>query len=153
MLDFLSQYGYTGLFAASFLAATILPIGSEFVFTALILAGFDPWGCIMISSIGNWMGGMTNYYLGMLGKTEWIKKYLKVPPEKIDKMQQWLSGKGAFIAFFCFLPAVGDIIALALGYMRANIYIVNISMLLGKSLRYIVLAHAVIYGLDWLLGQ
>jgi len=52
------------------------------------------------------------------------------------------------MAFFCFLPAVGDIIAIALGYMRANVYIVNVSMLLGKFVRYV----ALMYGLHWIMG-
>ena len=39
------------------------------------------------------------------------------------------------MAFFTFLPG-GDIIIIALGYMRANVWICNISMLLGKFLRY-----------------
>ena len=143
MLDGFVEYGYIGLFLASFLAATILPFGSEFVFVTLIAFRLDPWLCTIIASVGNWLGGMTNYYLGRLGKTEWIEKYLKVKKEKIEKIQQWLHGKGAVMAFFSFLPAVGDIIALALGYMRANVYIVNICMFLGKFIRYVMLMYGV----------
>ncbi|SHF55715.1 YqaA family protein [Dysgonomonas macrotermitis] len=147
MLEGFSEYGYIGLFLASFLAATILPLGSEVVFVALIAAGLNPWLCVGVASTGNWMGGMTNYYLGKLGKTEWIEKYLKVKKEKIDKVQNWLEGKGSAMAFFSFLPVVGDIIALALGYMRANIYIVNISMFVGKFARYV----AIMYGVNWII--
>lgn len=145
MLDGFVEYGYIGLFLASFLAATILPFGSEFVFAGLIALGMDAWICVGIATIGNWMGGMTNYYLGSLGKMEWIEKYLKVEKEKILKMQHWLEKKGAWMAFFSFLPAIGDLIALALGYMRANVYIVNISMILGKFIRYVL----IMYGVNW----
>lgn len=147
MLDGLIEYGYIGLFLASFLAATILPFGSEFVFSGLLLAGMDGWVCVIVASIGNWMGGMTNYYLGKLGKIEWIEKYLKVKKEKIDKMQKWLEGKGAIMGFFSFLPVVGDLMAISLGYMRANIYIVSISMFLGKFIRYVL----IMYGIDWVI--
>lgn len=147
MLDFLVEYGYIGLFIASFLAATILPLGSEFVFAGLIAAGASGWGCVTVATVGNWLGGMTNYYLGHAGKIEWIEKYLKVKKDKIDKMQHWLEGKGAWMAFFSFLPVIGDLIALALGYMRANVYIVNISMFAGKLIRYIL----IMYGMDWLM--
>lgn len=149
MLDFLYEYGLFGLFIASFLAATILPIGSEFVFAALILAKFDAWICVFVASVGNWLGGMTNYYLGKLGKIEWIEKYLKIKPQKIEKMQSFLAGKGAAMAFFSFLPAVGDVIAIGLGLMRANVYIVNVSMFLGKFLRYVILMYAIKYGVEW----
>lgn len=144
MLDGLVEYGYIGLFIASFLAATILPFGSEFVFVTLIAVGLDPWTCTIIASTGNWLGGMTNYFLGKLGKLEWIEKYLKIKKEKIDRIQHFLEGKGAFMAFFSFLPVVGDVIAVALGYMRANIYIVNISMFVGKFARYV----AIMYGIN-----
>lgn len=147
MLDWLVEYGYVGLFLASFLAATILPFGSEFVFVTLIALGLDPWTCVAVASVGNWLGGMTNYYLGRLGKIEWIEKYLKIKKQRIDKIQQWLEGKGAAMAFFSFLPAVGDIIAIALGYMRANIYVVNISMFAGKFLRYVL----IMYGVNWVI--
>lgn len=147
MLDGFVEYGYIGLFLASFLAATILPFGSEFVFVALIAAGLGKWECVIVASVGNWLGGMTNYYLGRLGKIEWIEKYLKVSKEKIDKVQNWLNGKGAAMAFFSFLPVVGDVIALALGFMRANVYIVSITMFLGKFLRYVL----IMYGVSWVI--
>ncbi len=143
MLDGFVEYGYIGLFIASFLAATILPLGSEVVFAGLLAAGLNGWTCVAVASVGNWLGGMTNYYLGRLGKVEWIEKYLKVRKEKIDKMQHWLEGKGAAMAFFSFLPVVGDIIALALGFMRANVYIVNVSMFAGKFVRYVLIMYGV----------
>lgn len=143
MLEGFTEYGYIGLFLASFLAATILPFGSEVVFVALLAAGLDPWTCTIVASIGNWLGGMTNYYLGRLGKIEWIEKYLKVKKEKIYQIHHWLDGKGAVMAFFSFLPVVGDVIAIALGYMRANVYIVNISMFAGKFARYVLLMYGV----------
>jgi membrane protein YqaA with SNARE-associated domain len=145
MLEGFAAYGYIGLFLASFLAATILPLGSEAVFAALIAAGMDAWTCTIVASAGNWLGGMTNYYLGRLGKTDWLEKYLKVEPAKIDRIQLRLKGKGAIMAFFSFLPVVGDLIAIALGYMRANVYIVNISMFAGKFARY----AAIMYGVGW----
>jgi membrane protein YqaA with SNARE-associated domain len=51
------------------------------------------------------------------------------------------------MAFFSFLPVVGDLIAIALGYMRANVYIVNVSMFAGKFARY----AAIMYGVEWLV--
>lgn len=146
MLDGFVEYGYIGLFLASFLAATILPLGSEVVFGGLIAMGMDAWGCVIVASVGNWAGGMTNYFLGRLGKVEWIEKYLKVKKEKIDKIQNWLEGKGAIMAFFSFLPVVGDIIALALGFMRANVYVVNVAMFAGKFIRYVL----IMYGVNWI---
>ena len=91
---------------------------------------------------------MTCYWLGKLGKIEWIEKYLKVPKAKIDKVHKFLEGRGAWIAFFVFLPGIGDIIAIAMGYMRANVWIVAISMFLGKLIRYIIWMQLVYGAID-----
>ncbi|MDU1891865.1 MAG: YqaA family protein [Dysgonomonas sp.] len=147
MLEGFIEYGYIGLFLASFLAATILPLGSEVVFIGLLAAGMNGWTAVLVASVGNWLGGMTNYYLGRLGKIDWIEKYLKVKKDKIERMKRWLDGKGAAMAFFSFMPVVGDIIALALGFMRANVYIVNISMFAGKFIRYVL----IMYGVSWII--
>jgi len=92
MTEGLIEYGYWGLLLASFLAATILPLGSEVVFSALIVAGLDVWTCILFATIGNALGGLTCYLIGSLGKIEWVEKYLKIKREKIEKMQIWLHG-------------------------------------------------------------
>ena len=127
MLDFLVHYGYFGLFLACFLAATILPFGSEAVFAALIVAGLGVIPCIIVGSLGSSFGGMTNYYLGRLGKMEWIEKYLRVKKEKVDQATGWVDRNGgAYIAFFSFLPFVGDVIPIALGFMKANVWKVGV---------------------------
>ena len=145
-MENLVQFGYVGVFLAGFLAATILPFSSEVVFIALIVAGFNPLWCLICASIGNWLGGLTNYYLGILGKLVWIEKYFKVRHCNILKMQKFLYDKGAWFAFFCFLPMIGELIALALGFMRANKVVVCIAMFLGKFLRYLFL----LYGIDYI---
>ena len=66
---------------------------------------------------------MTCYYMGRLGKVSWIEKYFKVKKEKVDKMVRFLQGKGALMAFFAFLPAIGEVISIALGFMRSNIWL------------------------------
>lgn len=147
MLEGFVEYGYIGLFLAAFLAATLLPLSSEVVFVALLAAGLDAWGCILVASMGNWLGGMLNFYMGRLGKINWIEKYLKVKKEKIFKFQNWLEGKGAAMGFFVFAPVVGNVIGLALGFMRANVLIVGVTMFLGKFLRYVV----IVYGLSWFI--
>ena len=139
MLDEFAEYGYWGLFLASFLAATILPFSSEVVFAALIAAGLDIWSLIIFATIGNSLGGVSCYYLGRLGKIEWLKRWFGISEDKISKTIDRLQGKGAFIGFFGFLPAVGDAIIVALGYMRANSTIVLLSMTIGKFARYVII--------------
>lgn len=141
MLDGLVEYGLWGLLIASFLAATVLPFSSEVVLAALIAAGVDATQCIIFATIGNAAGGATCYYLGHLGKVEWIQKWFRIKPESLYKMQAWLQNKGAMMGFLSFVPAVGDVILVALGLMRANPTITLASMTIGKLLRYLIIGY------------
>ena len=45
------------------------------------------------------------------------------------------------MAFFAFLPALGEVISMALGFMRSNVWITAVSMLVGKLIRYILIMY------------
>lgn len=136
MLDFLAEYGYWGMFLASFLAATIVPLSSEAVLSLLIYSGSSSLWCWVSATIGNVLGALTCYWIGRLGKIEWIEKYLNISYDKLQSAVGWMHKKGAVLALFTFLPVVGDLIAVALGYMRSNIFWVIIFTLIGKGMRY-----------------
>lgn len=142
LIELLIEWGYAGLFLSAFLAGSILPFSSELVLVGLVQLGLSPTVCILSAALGNTLGGMTCYYMGRLGKTDWIEKYLKVKKEKIDKMQTFLQGKGALMAFFAFLPFVGEAIAIALGYMRSQHTLTLLSMFAGKLIRYAAMLWA-----------
>lgn len=138
MLIHFAAYGYLGLFLSSFLAATILPMSSEVVFTALFYGGLAPWKLVFVATVGNWLGGLTCYWLGHLGKLEWIEKWFKIPKSKVDKFAAKFNKYGDWLSFFSFLPFIGDPIAVAAGFLRTNFIIAAFSMLLGKFFRYVV---------------
>jgi len=139
-MEFFYDYGIWGLLAASFLAATLIPFSSDALLLLMVAGGFDPATCILVATLGNWLGGMSSYFLGYLGKWSWIEKYLRIDRKKIEHWQSKLYKRGAVFAFFSWLPFVGDIFAVGLGILRSNAIIVAIAMLLGKFLRYAVWA-------------
>ena len=117
-----ADYGYWGLFLASFLAATILPFSSEIVFTTLLYTiNFDAWTCSSAATIGNWLGGMTSFGLGWLGRTDQVERWLRISDEKVAKIEPYIKRMGNWLALFCWLPFVGDVIAVALGFARTSI--------------------------------
>jgi membrane protein YqaA with SNARE-associated domain len=138
------EYGYIGLFLASFLAATIVPFSSEVIFSGMLFAGFNPVSCLIFASVGNWMGGMTSFGLGYLGKEEWIEKYLRIESEKTERFKNYIKGKEIWIAFFCWLPFVGDVLAVAMGLLKTNLGLTSLGMLIGKIARYVFVM--------WLVG-
>jgi membrane protein YqaA with SNARE-associated domain len=133
----LVEWGYVGLFIASFLAATILPIGSELIFAALIYAGWDVWTCVAVATVGNTLGGVTTYWIGRLGKIEWIEKYLKIKKEKVERFEKKMYNRGDWLAVFSFVPGIGDVIVVACGYFRTNFLGTMIAMTIGKFGRYV----------------
>ena len=144
-------YGYLGLFFVSFGSATFLPISSEIVFLSLLHTGYDSRICLLIVSIGNWLGGMFTYYLGWIGKTDWIIKYFKFDSDRIKKITTKLySNKLSALGFFCFLPVVGDVIAFVLGMFRMSPLFVSIYMFSGKCFRYLLLFLGYKYGIELL---
>jgi len=147
-MENLIEYGYIGLFLACFLAATVIPLSSEVVFIGLLIAGANPIYATIVATIGNTLGGMTGYLLGYLGKWEWLEKYFRVKEEKLEKYSSIVKRYGSAMAFFAWLPFIGDFIPIVLGLMRASFHKVLLFMSLGKLTRYAVWAFITINGIE-----
>ena len=148
IISLLISYGYWGMLLTAFVAGSFFPFSSEAVMTGLLAAGLDPWLLIVYGTIGNVAGGMLNYFVGRMGKLEWIEKYLHVKQKDLDKATRFMGGRGAWMGFFAFVPILGSAITIVLGLMRANIPISLTSIALGKFLRYVLL----VYGTNMLIG-
>lgn len=135
------------MFVAAFIAGSVFPWSSEAIMLGLQAAGLDPVGLVVWGTTGNVLGSMFNYWVGHLGRLDWIEKYLHVKKESLDKAERFMHGHGAWIGFFAFLPIIGSAITIMLGLMRANIFITMTSITIGKLLRYALLvwgAHFVL---------
>lgn len=126
---------------SAFLAGSFIPFSSEVMMLALMVSGLAPTPLIIYATVGNVAGGMFNYFVGSLGKMEWIEKYLRVKPEKLRQAKRFMSGYGAWMGFFSFVPIIGSAITISLGLMRANFIITLTSVTMGKGLRYVLVAY------------
>jgi membrane protein YqaA with SNARE-associated domain len=147
-LETFVEWGYIGLFIASFLGATIIPFSSELVFSLLIIKGYDFNLSLLVATTGNWLGGLSSYFLGRLGKWSTLEKYFRLKKEKIVKFKTNIDKWGSLLAFFCWLPIIGDPIAVGLGFFRTNYLLVAIWMFIGKLIRYIVWAFVTYWGVS-----
>ena len=139
-MEWLADYEYLGLFLGSFLAATIIPFSSDILFIAILIAGDDPVISVIVATLGNWLGGLTSYGLGWIGKWEWIEKWLKVGKEKLEKQRDKISKYGSLLALLTWLPGVGDVIAVGLGFYRISFCKSALFMLIGKGARFVLWA-------------
>lgn len=141
LVELLTDYGYWGMLASAFLAGSFFPFSSEAVMLGLLAGGLNGWQLIIYGTIGNVAGGMFNYTIGRMGRTDWIEKYLHVKKKDLDRAQRFMAGHGAWMGFFSFLPILGSAITILLGLMRSNIPISIISISVGKFLRYVLLVY------------
>jgi len=135
-MEYLGELGYLGLFIGTFLAATILLFSSDVIMVGILLAGADPILALIVATMGNWLGGLTTYYVGYLGKWEWIEKWFKITEEKLVMQKHRIDKYGSIIAFLSWTPFIGDIMVIGLGFYRVNFIKSAIYMFLGKAMRF-----------------
>lgn len=133
---------------SAFIGATIFPFSSEVVLIALLTQPTaNPYIAITCATAGNWIGGLSSYYLGYLGRWEWMERYLKVKHSTLEAQRSRIERWGAAVALMTWLPAIGDIFAVALGFYRVSFGMCAIYMLIGKCARFIF--WAALYYLIW----
>ncbi|WP_165466111.1 YqaA family protein [Enterobacter cloacae] len=133
----------TSLFASSFLSSTLLPGNSEVVLVAMLLSGVSqPWLLVLIATMGNSLGGLTNVILGrffpLREKSRWQEKAVG-----------WLKRYGAATLLLSWMPVIGDLLCLLAGWMRISWGPVLFFLCLGKALRYVLLAWVTLQGMTW----
>lgn len=131
------------LFASSFLSATLLPGNSEVVLVAMLLSGVSqPWLLVIIATMGNSIGGLTNVILGrffpLREKSRWQEKAVG-----------WLKRYGAATLLLSWMPVIGDLLCLLAGWMRISWGPVLFFLCLGKALRYVLVAWVTLQGMTW----
>lgn len=137
-MDFLVSLGYIGLLLGSFLAGSIAPFSSELLLTAAIASGADIYLSLIICCVGNIAGGMTCYWLGHLGKLEWMVKHKMVKQEQLERFLPKVNKYGAYFALLSWVPFIGEAISICLGILRVKILPVLLYMSIGKILRYVI---------------
>jgi len=129
------------LFTSSFLAATLLPGGSEAVLVGVLVAYPDLfWPALNIATLGNTLGGMSSYVIGRLLPDE------QALSEKIGRHVhglKWVRHHGAPVLFLSWLPLIGDILCVAAGWLRIHWASAALFIAAGKFARYWVIALAI----------
>jgi membrane protein YqaA with SNARE-associated domain len=134
--------GLPAVFIVATVSATLIPMGSEPVLFAYVsLNPQDYWLAITVATVGNTIGGMINWWLGLLARNT----YESLKGETNSRAQAWLEQKGPPMLLLSWLPAIGDPLCLVAGWLRFNWLQCLIYMAIGKLLRYITLT--------WLLTE
>ena len=122
--------GLWTLFASSFLAATLLPGGSEAVlFGMLKLHPEQLWSAVGVATLGNTLGGISSYLIG------------RVIPQKVElRGLPTVRQYGSPVLLLSWVPFLGDPLCVAAGWLRVNPWLSTLFIALGKFGRYLVVA-------------
>ncbi|SFV53366.1 hypothetical protein MNB_SV-3-199 [hydrothermal vent metagenome] len=128
---------YITLFIVSFLAATLLPLGSE----GLLIYDISENDSLILlwsfATAGNVLGSMANYWLGLKGEA-YLERKGHLSKEKMQKTRKFFAKYGGWTLFLSWVPIVGDPLTFAAGVLRYNFKWFLVIVVLAKGLRYAV---------------
>ncbi len=129
-----------GLFISAFISSTIAPGGSEAVLAYMVSEKlFNIEGLVLIATIGNTLGALTTWVLGMLAAKKFPAEEVLDGEKKksLDLVKRW----GVWSLFFSWLPVVGDGLCFAGGWLKLPIVFSVVAIFIGKAVRYIFVAY------------
>lgn len=138
--DWLNQPGYIALFFMSLLASTLLPLGSEWLLVMMLVSGYDPVSTVATATVGNYLGALVTYLIGIAGGAWLIENVMRVSPQQLDRANSYYRRFGVYSLLFSWLPIIGDPLCLAGGVLRTNFWMFSLLVALGKLARYAVTA-------------
>ena len=114
------------LFSSSFLAATLLPGGSELVLYGVLKAHPGMfWPALAVATLGNTLGGMSSYLIGRL-----------IPARREMRGLATIRRFGAPALLLSWVPFMGDPLCVAAGWLRVDPWLSALFIALGKLARY-----------------
>jgi len=152
----------TSLFISSFLAATLLPGGSEAVLFAVLKAFPETfWPTLALATVGNTLGGMVSFGMGWLlpqfqhggAKHSGAGGTASGPLTRTDGVQDEASRArtqqlkhvekvrryGTPVLLLAWMPLIGDALCVAAGWLRLNPWQAALFMAIGKFARYLLI--------------
>ncbi|NVO00859.1 MAG: DedA family protein [Geobacteraceae bacterium] len=148
MHETLAAYGIPALFVLSFLASTMLPLGSEWLLVALLIQKHDPVLSVTVATVGNYLGACTSYFIGIYGGDFLVKKMLRIDDSERARAERFFAKYGSWSLFFSWLPVVGDPLCLVGGLLRIPFTRFSILVASGKAIRYSAVAWLTLKGVQ-----
>jgi membrane protein YqaA with SNARE-associated domain len=132
------------LFTVAFASATILPLQSELMLTALIVGKqYKLATLLLVAGTGNTLGAAVNWQLGRKAETYKHRPWFPVSSEKLVAAQARYHRFGKYSLLLSWLPIGGDALTVAAGLMREPLPVFLAFVAIAKFGRYIALAYFV----------
>lgn len=132
---------YAGLFAAAFVAATLLPAQSEAALAGLIVAGgYSPAALVLVASAGNILGSTVNWLIGRHVEAYRDKRWFPASSKMLDRATGWYRRYGRWSLLLSWMPVIGDPLTLVAGVLREPLWSFVVMVTVAKTARYLVVA-------------
>ena len=148
MDSWLLDNGYPALFLLSFLASTLVPLGSEWLLVVLLVNHFEPSFVVPVAALGNTLGAVTTYAIGVWGGPYLVRRVLRISQASQLRAERYFNRYGSWALLFSWLPLLGDPLCLASGVLKTGLWRFVLLVALGKTLRYLVVAQLVMQGVN-----
>ena len=129
------------LFTVSFLAATVLPLGSEWLLVLMVTQGFPLTETVVAASLGNYSGSCTTFVIGRYGSTFIIRKVLRIDSSQLVRTKKLYQKFGTWSLLVSWLPIIGDPICLVAGIFKVGWLRYSVLVFIGKFSRYATVAY------------
>ncbi|MFX4282180.1 YqaA family protein [Aliarcobacter butzleri] len=133
---------YLTLFFVSFISATLFPLGSEALLIYDIKEGYNIYLLLFFATLGNSLGSIINYYLGLKGEEYLIEKNL-IKEKYINICKNYFDKYGFITILFSWLPIIGDSITFVAGILKYDFKKFVILVTIAKLSRYIFIAWVI----------
>lgn len=132
---------YLSLFLVALGAASLLPMQSEPVLIALLLASEQPvWALVLVASIGNTLGSVINYALGRMLERFRHRRWFPASEAALARAQGWYARWGRWSLLLSWAPLIGDPLTVIAGVMREPLWRFVLLVAMAKTGRYVTLA-------------
>lgn len=134
---------YLTLFISALISATLFPLGSEALLIYDIKEGYNLYLLLFFATLGNVLGSVVNFYLGLKGEDYCEKKgYLK--EKSIKKYKSFFDKFGGFALLLSWVPLIGDPITFIAGILKYDFKMFLFFVTIAKFGRYLILSLIVV---------
>ena len=134
---------YLGLFAAAFVAATLLPAQSELLLGGMIASGdYSVPLLILAATAGNILGSTANWVLGRYFYHLRERRWFPIKKAQLEKAERWYHKYGRWSLLLSWAPIIGDPLTLLAGILREPISSFLVIVAIAKFGRYLAVAGA-----------
>ena len=128
---------YITLFTVAFLSATLLPMGSEALLLYDISQNYSLLLLWIFATLGNTLGSMVNYWLGLKGEN-YLEEKGHLSAQKMEKARGFFDTYGGWTLLLSWVPIIGDPLTFIAGVLRYNFKWFSLIVAVAKGTRYAI---------------